>query len=802
MPIATSAELLDSLRRARLLEQHQLAELPALQARFPEPRALGDELVRRGWLTTYQANALLRGDGHDLLLGSYVLLEKLGEGGMGAVFKARNWKLGRVVALKLIRKERLASETIVRRFHREIRAAAQLAHPNVVRAYDADEVRGTHFFAMECVEGEDLARLVKRGGPLPAAQACEYVRQAALGLQHAFERGLVHRDIKPHNLLLTTDGTVKVLDLGLARLGQGPEADAASSMTETGCMVGTPDYMAPEQARDSHTADIRSDLYSLGCTLYYLLAGRVPFPGGTVTEKMLRHNMDEPTPLEQLRPDVPPDVPAVVRLLMAKRPEDRYQTPAELVKALAPLAAPAGGAPPAAGSEVTADTAWSDVATAGEAGPDPAYARRRAAERRRWLLLNLTGAAVFVGLVGLVLGLVWLLRAPPPAPRPVPIPAAERGGSPLDKLDPGSIPAAERFDRQPPELVAVLGEHRGRHWGSATTVAVSRDGKQVATGGADGLIRFWDPLTGREQRTIRAVSSGWIYSLALSPDARRLACYVGGIGFYDLSGPEPVREKTQLRCQGRVLRLLFTPDGKRLVGLDQGNTLSVWDLTASAPKLGMQQKSYPGARPSSGFDLSADGSTLTYFPNDKAVRLLDISGPDARELATLPLPEPGLTLALAPDGKRLAVGFRGGKVRLWDVTGKAPVPRGVIDSGHAPVVMRFSPDGKRLAAAYTSVRLWDVGGAEPVGGESFAPSLLSTECADLAFTPDGRTLVSAGSDSTVRFWDVSGDRPQERNPLDPASYVSDAGPARGGLQPGGQARGDLPPGLPHPLVGP
>jgi WD40 repeat protein len=549
-------------------------------------------------------------------------------------------------------------------------------------------------------------------------------------------------------------------------------------MTQTGCVMGTPDYMAPEQARDSHTADIRSDLYSLGCTLYYLLAGRVPFPGGTVTEKMLRHNMDEPTPLEQLRPDVPPAVAAVVRLLMAKRREDRYQTPAELAEALAPLAAEAGGAAPTAASEMTAETPWSEVAAVGEAGPDPAYARPRAAERRRWLLFNLIGAAVFVGLVGLVLGLVWVLRAPPTAPRPAPGPAAEWGGSPLNNLDPTSIPASERFDWQPKELVAVLGEHRGRHWGSAFAVAVSRDGKQVATGGADGLIRFWDPLTGREQREVRAVPAGWIRSLAFSPDARRLACYVGAIGFYDLNGPEPVREKAELPCQDLAFRLVFTPDGKRLVGLDQSSTLSVWDLTARPPKLWMQEKSYAGARGPSGFDLSADGSTLAYIPDEKAVRLLDISGPDARELRTLPLPEPGSTLALSPDGKRLAVGFPGTRVRLWDVTGKAPVPRGVIDSGHAPSVMRFSPDGKRLAVAYTAIRLWDVEGAEPVGGEPFAASLGSTDYADLAFTPDGRILVSASGDSTVRFWDVAGARPQERNPIDPASYLYAYGPAR------------------------
>ena len=202
---------------------------------------------------------------------------------MGEVFKARHPKLGRVVALKLIRKERLDNPAAVRRFHREVQAAAQLEHPHIVRAYDADEAGDLHYFVMEYVEGTDLARLVKRDGPLTVDRACDYVRQAALGLQHAYERGMVHRDIKPANLLLTAKGdVVKVLDMGLARLDR-PEKDAgaSSTLTQEGAVMGTPDYIAPEQARDSHTVDIRADLYSLGCTLYFLLAGRVPFPGGT-----------------------------------------------------------------------------------------------------------------------------------------------------------------------------------------------------------------------------------------------------------------------------------------------------------------------------------------------------------------------------------------------------------------------------------------------------------------------------------------------------------------------------------------
>jgi serine/threonine protein kinase len=345
MTAASTASLVDALRRYRLLEPAQLEAVTSeLQAAFPDAKALAGELIRRGWLTPLQANHLLRGRGAELLLGSYVLLDRLGEGGMGAVFKARNWKLGRVVAVKLIRKERLNNPDAVRRFQREVRAAAALNHPNIVLAYDADEIGGTHLLVMEHVEGAtDLSRLVKQNGPLPVEQACEYVRQAALGLQHAFERGLVHRDVKPANLLLAGGGkVVKVLDMGLARLDPSGNDEESSTMTQQGAVMGTPDYIAPEQALESHTVDIRADLYSLGCTLYVLLTGRVPFPGGTLIQKINKHQFEEPRPIEAFRPDVPPGVASVVGKLMAKRPEDRFQTPAEAAAALEAALCPGG----------------------------------------------------------------------------------------------------------------------------------------------------------------------------------------------------------------------------------------------------------------------------------------------------------------------------------------------------------------------------------------------------------------------------------------------------------------------------
>jgi eukaryotic-like serine/threonine-protein kinase len=344
MPIATTADLGEMLRTHRLLSAQQLGEVEgALRPAFPEPRELARELVRRSWLTPLQVNALFLGRASELVIGPYVLLERVGAGAMGQVFKARHQHLGRLVAVKVVRKDRVTSPNLLKRFLREMQAAGQMSHPNIVLAFDAGETGNLLYFVMEYVEGTDLGRRLKREGALPVAEACDYVRQTALGLQHAFEKGLVHRDVKPSNLMVTErpadvrtgppPGVVKILDLGLALLSC--DETEISALTQEGLVMGTVDYLAPEQALDSHGVDTRADLYSLGCTFYHLLTGRVPYPGGTVMQRLLRHRTGRPRPVESLRPEVPRGLAAVVRKLMARCPEDRYQTPAELAEALA-----------------------------------------------------------------------------------------------------------------------------------------------------------------------------------------------------------------------------------------------------------------------------------------------------------------------------------------------------------------------------------------------------------------------------------------------------------------------------------
>lgn len=338
--------LIETLQDLPLLQNRQQAELPRLRQQFPKSIDLARELIRLDWLTPYQANQIFRGRGGDLLLDSYVLLERLGEGGVGQVFKARHIRMGRIVAVKIIRRERLRKANAVRRFHREVCAAARLDHPNVVHAYDAGRVGDRHYFVMEHVEGADFDRLIERCGPLSAAEACECIRQAARGLGHAHDKGLIHRDVKPQNLMLTTGSRVKVLDLGLSRNTE-PALDAHSQLTRDGAVLGTVDFLAPEQAADPSAADARADLYGLGCTFYFLLTGRVPFPGGSTVDKLLRHQSREPEPLEQVCLGISTEVATVVRKLMAKRPEDRYQSASELLTALEALPAlPLSAAPP------------------------------------------------------------------------------------------------------------------------------------------------------------------------------------------------------------------------------------------------------------------------------------------------------------------------------------------------------------------------------------------------------------------------------------------------------------------------
>jgi serine/threonine protein kinase len=337
---ANSTEFLDLLRKSGVTEEKRLEphleRLRAAGGLPAEPGKLAGILVRDGLLTHFQAEQILQGKWRRFTIGKYKVLERLGSGGMGQVFLAEHKLMRRRVAVKVLPTAKAADASSLERFYREARAAAALDHPNIVHAYDIDQDETLHFIVMEYVDGASFQDIVKKSGPLDPVRAAHYVQQAALGLDHAHKAGLVHRDIKPGNVLVDRAGTVKILDMGLARFFNDEEDMLTKKYDEN--VLGTADYLAPEQAVDSHGVDIRADIYSLGATFYYLLTARPPFGEGTTAQKLIWHQTRRPRPISEIRGDVPEGLVAIIDRMMAKDAGQRYQTPAEVADALAPWA--------------------------------------------------------------------------------------------------------------------------------------------------------------------------------------------------------------------------------------------------------------------------------------------------------------------------------------------------------------------------------------------------------------------------------------------------------------------------------
>jgi phosphate ABC transporter phosphate-binding protein len=355
-------QFLQNLKDSGLYTPEKLQEMLASLTETGEigGEALARRLVRCGELTGYQAEAVLAGEFADLRIGAYDVLDLLGKGAMGTVYKARHRTMKRVTAVKVLAPEVAQHGTFAQRFQREVETLAQLSHANIVMAFDAGQSPTGPYLVMEFIQGHDLASEVKASGPLSVANALDCVLQAARGLEYAHHQGLIHRDIKPANLMRDSRGVVKVADLGLARIKNPQAVERDSALTQAGGIVGTVDYMAPEQAVDSTTVDPRADIYSLGCTLFYLLTGRPMFGGTSLMSLLLQHREAAPPPLQEPRPDVPEALNAVYLRMVAKKPDDRYATMTEVIGALEEAAQSVGGA----GSSIPAPPPVSWVETA------------------------------------------------------------------------------------------------------------------------------------------------------------------------------------------------------------------------------------------------------------------------------------------------------------------------------------------------------------------------------------------------------------------------------------------------------
>jgi WD40 repeat protein/tRNA A-37 threonylcarbamoyl transferase component Bud32 len=686
----------------------------------------------------------------------YRLVRPLGTGGMGTVWLAEHTVMRRQVAIKVIRPEHLTRPGAGERFCREVHAAARLQHANVVTAFDAEQATDCLFLAMEYVEGESLAERVARGGPLSIPEACRAVCDAALGLQHALEHGLIHRDIKPQNLMAAADGSVKILDFGLASLTEA----GAVHLTGTNVVMGTPDYIAPEQAEDPRAADTRSDIYSLGCTLYFLLSGSVPFPGKSPLQKLDAHRSQRPAPIRECRPEVPAELAVVLDKMTAKEPARRFQTPAEVAVALEPFTrATVGGRESAVGSRQSA--------------------RRLVAVAAGLLLTGLAVAAAIILSFRTPSGTIEIQTDDPKVKIIV-----ERNGEQVKildpqskqswvldtgdytvrlegnpaglKIEPGKVFHLKRGDKQ---VVTVrrlpktaekeaIGEVRQVQWFGRYlySTGFSPDGRYYfATGKADGrATRVWETATGKLVFEFTGNESA-----AFTPDSKRILCPGPdkALHLWDMATGKEIR--TFEGHTDWVTTVAISPNGKRALSGSNDTTVRVWDLES-----GTELKKIEGHAQSSRALFAPDGKhflTSSYFGDrtDRTLRLYDAA--TYKEVRSWTAP--GDIWSIAPDGQGFLTINADWTVYWWNLKSDEAVKSLKLEWDLAldpSAAVGWSSDGRRLIYVDkdSMLRLVDLDGGKEIAHVNVPSAPYGT----MAISPDGRFAVGANRAGWVYVW--------------------------------------------------